>query len=117
MRLSMVKNHERLKGLSLDLIVSNPVSSMNFTVTWVLLVPQFSWSQHGTRPSSHCTHSGSASQMKNLKLRAMESLQLDGKPTCATFALERDVTFILLDNKQICSSFQRVTLSPRLLIR
>lgn len=116
-RRSMAKNHEREKGLSLDFIVYNPVSSMNFIVTWLLLVPQFSWSQHESRPRSHCTHSRSASQIKNLKLRAMESLHLDGKPTCTTFALERDAIFILLDSKQICSPFQRVTPSPRLLIK
>lgn len=35
----------------------------------------------------------------------------------ATFALEGDTIFVLLNSKQICSLLQRVTLSPRLLKR
>lgn len=69
MRSSTAKNREWSEGLYSDFIIYNPLSSMNFMVTLVLLVPQSSWSQQRSGPRGHCTHSRFASQTTNPKFQ------------------------------------------------
>lgn len=86
--------------------------SMKFTVTQVAL----SSSSHGGHtdgPGGHCRHSRFASRMQEAQVQEKSVFPIGLQLNFATWALEGDGIFILLNNKPTCSLLCKAILSPR----
>lgn len=53
-------------------------------------------------PGKCCTCNGFASQLKNTRLKKIQSFIMSHKQPCQNFAPEQDVIFIILIRKQVC---------------
>ena len=63
------------------------------------------------RQVCHLVHTQFVSQPRCPDLRKHQTFKGNCQQICPTFAPERDIIFIILDNKQICPLTQRETLS------